>query len=95
MKNKDIVKGLIYYRGEKTLNGQTKHFSLVTMVIASDKPLADKDNQEIVIMGSAHLSEEISRIQKYQKPYHLGDISGAIQLISKLPPDELEVLGSP
>lgn len=93
--NKDIVKGLIYYRGEKTLNGQTKHLSLVTLVIASDQPLADRNNQEIVIMGSAHLSEEISRIQKYQKPCKLGDISGAISLISTLPPDELEALDSP
>lgn len=90
--NKDIVKGLIYHRGSKTLNGETKHFSLVVLNMASDKPLTFEDKQEVVIMGAANLFDEINSLTKYEPPCRLGDISGAIQIVSQQSPDDLDLL---
>ena len=90
MRSKDIVKGVVYDRGCQTLNGVTKHLTLVAMVIASDRPLVTQDNLEYIVMGSCDVGDEIRNLQKYRCPYKFGDISNAIVETSALSPDDLE-----
>lgn len=92
MTTPDIVKGTIYNRGQQTLDGEKKYMSLISMIVASDKPLI-KDNQgEVIFMGSANLSDEINNIQKYKWPYKPGEIGYAIIDLSRLTPNELKKL---
>jgi hypothetical protein len=51
MRSRDIIKGVVYDRGLQTLNGVTKHMTLVAMVIVSDRPMVTVDNPEYIIMG--------------------------------------------
>ncbi len=87
--NKDIIKGVVYDRGEATQNGEKRYLSLVCLVIASKEPLTAID-KEFVVMGAANISEEIGKLQKYECPYKFGDISNAIINVSRLSPDSLE-----
>jgi hypothetical protein len=87
---KDVVKGIIYGRGIETVNNETKHLSLVCMIIASDEPLV-KENDQIVVMGGVNnLVEEINKLTKYKEPYKLGNIGMGILDISYMSPDDLE-----
>lgn len=89
---KDIIKGVIYDRGSHTLNGETKHLTLVALVIASDKPLTTKDNPEYIVMGECDVSDELMDLVKYECPYKFGNISHAIVEVSNMVPDELDEL---
>lgn len=86
----DIVKAVIYDRGSKQLNGETKHFSLIAMVLATDEPLVDASNPEIIAMGTLNIYDELKRLPKYEPPYKFGDITGAIISVSNMSPDDLE-----
>ena len=86
----DIVKAVIYDRGSKQLNSETKHFSLIAMVLATDEPLVDASNPEIIAMGSLNIYDELKRLPKYEPPYKLGSITGAILAVSNMSPDDLE-----
>lgn len=88
---KDIIKGVVYDRGLRTANGEAKYFSLVAMIIASDKPLVtEKTGAEFIVMGVANIAEEIQNLTKYECPYKMGDISSAIIDVSSMVPDGLE-----
>lgn len=87
--NHDIIKGLVYDRGKATVGNQTKHMTLVAMVIASDEPIKTEDST-FIIMGSANIAEELNKLKKYKPPYKLGDIGNEIVVISTLAPDDLE-----
>ena len=89
MINKDIIKGVIYNRGTHTVRGITKHTSLIAMVVVSDKPLLPENQQECVVMGAGHVSEELGTLIKYKCPYKFGDISDAIVDVSCMTPDVL------
>ena len=87
--NHDIIKGLVYDRGKRTVDNQTKYMTLVAMVIASDEPIKTEDSA-FVIMGSANVAEELNKLKKYKPPYKLSDIGSEILVISTLAPDDLE-----
>ena len=87
---KDIVKAVIYDRGTKELNGQTKYFSLVAMIIASDKPLVTAEVPEIIAMGEMNICDELQNLPKYACPHKFGDISNAIVSVSQMSPDDLD-----
>lgn len=89
---KDILKGVVYDKGSNTLNGVTKHFTLIAMVIATDKPLITKDNPEYIIMGQCEISDELDKLTKYKCPHNLGDISYAITDVSNMKPENLDEL---
>ena len=89
---KDIVKGIIYNRGEAELNGVKKHLSLVALIIASDKPIVNKENNETIIMGSAEIIEQLETLTKYKCPYVLGDLTSGVVSVSDMKPDDLEEL---
>jgi hypothetical protein len=86
----DIVKGVVYDRGKVTLKGETKHLSLVCMIIASDSQIITQGRPEIVIMGDSKITNEINNLTKYKCPYKFGDISNAIVNISEYSPNDLE-----
>lgn len=88
---KDIIKGVVYDRGQKQLNGETKYFTLVAMVIASNQPLASS-KKEYIMMGAANITEELKQLTQYECPYNFGDISSAIVETSKLTPEDLDEL---
>jgi hypothetical protein len=88
MNNRDIIKGVVYDRGEATHNGETRYLTLVAMIIASSKPITTTHN-EFIVMGSANIANEIDKLTRYKCPYKFGDISHAIVATSELSPDEL------
>lgn len=90
MRTKDIVKGVVYDRGTQTLNGVTKHLTLVAMVIASDRSLVTDEHSEYIVMGSCDVSNEIRELVKYKCPYKFGDIGSEIVDVSSMDPDYLE-----
>lgn len=92
MRTKDIIKGVIYDRGKSTMNGETRHFALIAMVVASDRPIVTSENPEYVVMGACHLMENFEKLVKYQCPHKLGNIETAILDISTMIPDDLEEL---
>jgi hypothetical protein len=90
MRSKDIIKGVVYDRGTATLDGVTKHLTLVAMVIASDRPLVTEEYPEYIIMGSCDISNEIRELNKYECPYKFGDISHTMIDTSSMSPNDLE-----
>ena len=89
---KDIIKAVAYDRCSQTLNGETKYFTLVAMVIATDKPLVTKENPELVLMGACNISDELLSLSKYELPYKMGAIDSAILDVSCMSPDDLEIV---
>lgn len=87
---RDIIKGVVYDRGSNTLKGVTKHFSLIAMVIATDEPLVTQDYPEYIVMGQCSISDEFSKLTKYECPHKFGDISHAIIEASGMSPEELD-----
>ncbi len=88
----EIVKGVMYDRGTATLGNETKHLTLVAMVVASDEPLMPKKKQEIVVMGSGDFMPAFNHLTKYKPPHKLGNIANAIVDISGMSPDDLDEL---
>lgn len=92
--NNDIIKGLVYDRGSRTQNGQTKFFSLVCMVIASDKPLLPEDRSQIIVMGACdNISERFNNLPKYDLPYKMGEIGLYVLDVSNMTPEYLSQRG--
>jgi hypothetical protein len=89
--SKDIIKGVVFDRGQATLNGEIRYFSLVGMIIASTEPLVSS-HKEFIVMGTSDVSKEIRKLNQYQCPYPFGDISNAIINTSELSPDDLKGL---
>lgn len=88
---KDIIKGIVYDRGQEITNGETRYFSLVAMIIASDKPLVtEKTGTEFIVMGAANVTEGIQNLTKYKCPHKMGDIVGGIISVSSMIPDDLD-----
>ena len=90
---KDIIKGIVYDRGKETINGETRYFSLVSMIIASNEPLVtEKTGTEFIVMGAANVTEEIQNLTKYKCPYKMGDITSGIIDVSTMTPDDLDAI---
>jgi hypothetical protein len=92
MRHKDIIKGVVYDRGTKTLNGETRHFALIALIVASDVSIVDPDTPEYIIMGQCNLIDSLKELTNYECPYNFGDISNAIIGVSQMVPDDLEQL---
>lgn len=87
----DVVKAVAYDRGQVTNKGETRHLTLVAMVVASDSPIASKEHSEIILMGDcAGLVRDLNSLEKYKCPYKLGAISSAIINVSQMTPQDLE-----
>ena len=87
----DIVKAVIYDRGAKELNGEKKYFSLIAMVLATDKPLIHSKAPELIAMGTLNIFDELNILPRYEFPHKMGNISNAIIDVSNMSPDDLDL----
>ncbi len=87
----DVIKAVVYDRGAATLEGETRHVSLVAMMVVSKERLALQE--QTVLMGTADVSGELRKLVAYDAPYQMGEIGGAIIDISNLTPQDMEDRG--
>ena len=90
----EAVKGVVFDRGEKEVNGQKVHSYLVSFVLVTDQPLEGIKRGETIIMGvqpaTNLLTDALDTTKKYKPPYSLGDVSNAVMSASNFDPKDLE-----
>ena len=86
----EIIKGVMFDRGTVEQEGVKKHLTLVGLLVLSDTPLIDGNENEVIVMGAAYLGYELQRLTQYDAPFPLGTLSSAMVSVSEMRPDELE-----
>lgn len=90
----EAVKGFIFGRDKKELDGKSCHSYLVSFVIITDEPLDLVDPRgETVVMGVSPintLTPALQLLTKYKPPYPMGEAGHAIMMAAGLNPENLE-----
>jgi hypothetical protein len=88
----EAVKGVIFDRGKDEIEGRKVHKYLVTMMLITDEPLENIEDETIImsVKNTNFISDGLSFCEKYKPPYCLGDCSNAILSVTEMKPSDLE-----
>ena len=87
----EILKGVIWDRGQVTLNGETKYkYVVLGVLITSEKIDGIKSGDNIILGEVPGITDSLSHPEKYESPNSLGDASSALLSVVNFTPDELD-----
>jgi hypothetical protein len=95
----EAIKGVIWFKGNHQIDGKKVYKYLIGAILVSDEPIRGiKDGSDHIIAeqieGENDLTAIFSRMEKYEPPHKLGDLSNAILDISEMDPTDLEIKGT-